>query len=831
MRSIFQDFRYAARLLRRSPGFAAVSIAVLALGIGGNAAIFTLVNRVMLRPLPYPEPGRLMALSLTASGRGMKNLAAGDELPWSFPKYRTFRAIDRDFETAAAFGDDAVNLSGFGEPERVRIEYASGGYFSMLGIRAVAGRLLSPADDAAGSAPAVVLGDGIARRRFGSPAAAVGRIVSLNGIAATVAGVAPPEFTGLTGTASLWVPLSLAPRLMYDSALSEAGNHWLRVVARRRAGVTEAAASAGVAAAGRRIAEAFPVPARFDDGSIWGARAEPLSEARKDPWVRRALSILLAAIGAVLLLACGNLAALLLARGASRRHEIAVRLSLGATPGRIRRQLLAESMLIAAAGGAAGLEIAVWGAKAIVAFAPSRPGATGLSAGELVDLSRAAVDDRVVLFTALLAVATGILFGLVPAWKASRGAPAETLRDSSARGSRRFGIGRSALVAGEIGLALTLVLSAGLLARSFGALSEVPLGFEPSRVISFSVKPPESAVPESRVAAFHAELLDRISAIPGVRSAGLDICAPLSGGCNRTGIRELDGVRHAPGTLPPIGVHFVSTGYFSTLSIPIRSGRTFTPADRGGAPRVVVVNETAARRLWPDGRAVGRRIGLGQGGFEDGEQAEIVGVVADVRYAGIDAPPTLDAYMPDAQYGFGSATLFARFPGDPRAAVPALRAAVRSVDPTLPIDDVRPLSAGVDDALSSARFAAALLGGFALFAMALAALGIYGLLAQAVSERSREIGIRIALGATRRTVLSMMLRWSAAITAAGLAGGALLFALVSRSLAALLFGVRAGDPAVAAAVGSFVAAVAIGASLLPAARAARTDPIRALREE
>jgi len=831
MSSIFQDFRYALRLLRKSPGFTAVSVAVLALGIGGNAAIFALVSRVMLRPLPYPQPDRLMALSLTATGRGMKNLAAGDELPWSFPKYRTFREIDREFASAAAFGDDAVNLSGVGEPERVRIEYASGDYFPMLGIRPESGRLLSPADDAAGSPPAVVVGDGLARRRFGSPAAATGRVVSLNGIPMTVAGVAPPEFTGLTGTAALWVPLSLAPRLMYDSALSEAGNHWLRVVARRRAGVTEAAARASVAAAGRRIAEAFPVPARFDDGSVWGARAVSLSEARKDPWVRRALTILLAAIGAVLLLACGNLAALLLARGAARRHEIAVRLSLGATPGRIRRQLLAESMVIAAAGGAAGLEIAVWGAKALVAFTPSRPGATGLSAGELVDLSRAAVDFRVVLFTTLLAGATGVLFGLVPAWKSSRGAPAESLRDSSARGSRRFGAGRSAIVAAEIGLALTLVLSAGLLARSFGELSRVPLGFGPSHVIAFSVNPPDSAVPESRVAAFHAALLERVRAIPGARSAGLDLCAPLSGGCNRTGIRELDGVRHTPGTLPPIGVHFVSPEYFSTLSIPTRSGRTFTVADRAGAPRVLVVNETAARRLWPDGRAVGRRMGLGSGGFDDGEQAEIVGVVADVRYAGIDAPATLDAYIPDAQYGFGFATIFVEFSGDPLAAVPALRAAVRSVDPALPIDDVRTLSVRVDDALSSARFAAALLGGFALFAMALAALGIYGLLAQAASERSREIGIRLALGATPRIVLSMMLRWSAAITAAGLAGGAILFALVSRSLTALLFGVRAGDPAVAAAVGGFVAVVAIAASLLPAARAAKTDPIRALREE
>ncbi|HET9793530.1 MAG TPA: ABC transporter permease [Thermoanaerobaculia bacterium] len=828
---IAQDFRFAARLLRKSPGFAAVSIAVLALGIGGNAAIFTLVNRVMLRPLPYPEPERLMALSLTASGRGMKNLAASDALPWSFPKFRMLREIDRDFERLAAFGEDALNLAGTGEPERVRVEYASGDYFPMLGVRAQAGRLLSPTDDSAGAAPAALLADGLARRRFGSPAAAVGRIVSLNGIPVTVVGVAAPGFSGLGGAAALWVPLALAPRLLYPSALAEAGDHWLDVVGRRRAGVTDSAALAEISAAGLRIAEAFPVPARFNDGSVWGARAVPLGEARKDPWVRRALTILLAAIGAVLLLACGNLAALLVARGAARRHEIAVRLSLGATAGRIRRQLLAESLLLAGAGGALGLEIALWGSRALVAFAPSRPGETGLSAGELLDLSRAAVDLRVVAFTAALALATGVLFGLVPAWRASRGMPGEFLRDSSARGSRRFGKGRSAVVAAEIGLALTLVLGAGLLARSFGALSRVPLGFEPAHVIAFSIKPPETALDEKSTPPFHAALLARISAIPGVRDAGIDLCAPLSGRCNRTGIRQLDGARHAPGTLPPIGIHFVSTGYFSTLSIPLRAGRPFTAADRAGAPRVVIVNETAARRLWPDGRAVGRRIGLGQGGFEDGEQAEVVGVVADVRYGGVDAPPTLDAYIPDLQYAFGASTIFVRFTGNPAGAVPALRAAVRSVAPDLPIDDVRTLGARVADALSSARFAAALLGGFALFATALAALGIYGLLAQAASERSREIGIRLALGATPRTVLAMMLRWSAAVTAAGIAGGAILFALVSRTLGALLFGVRPGDPSTVAVVGGFVAAVAIGASLLPAARAAKTDPVRALRDE
>jgi len=830
MRTILHDFRFAARLLRKSPGFTAVSVAILALGIGANAAIFTLVNRVMLRPLPYPEPDRLMLLSLTATGRGMKNLAGGESLPWSYPKYRLFRGIDRDFDRVAAFGEDAVNLSGGGEPERVHLEYVSGDYFAILGIRASAGRLLGDVDDRSSAPPAALVGAGLAARRFGAPAAAVGRTVSLNGVPVAIAGVVPAEFPGLTGSASVWVPLSLSPRLMYDTALSEEGNHWLDVVGRRRTGVSDAAARAGVGRAGRRIAAAFPVPARFDDGSVWGARALPLREARQDPWLRRSLTILFASVGAVLLLACGNLAALLVARGAARRHEIAVRLSLGATAGRIRRQLLTESVLLAAIGGAIGLELAMWGSRLLVAFAPTRAGNPAVWAGELLDLARAAVDIRVLLFAAALTITTGILFGLVPAWGVSHHSPAEALRESATRASRRTFAGRSLLVAGEIALALVLVLGAGLLAKTFGALARVPLGFDPDRVVAFAVRPPDAGFDEKKASAFHRALLDRVSEIPGVRSAGLDLCAPLSGACNRTGIRMLDGQKLRPGTRPPIGIHFVSTGYFPTLSIPLRAGRLFTAADRAGSPRVVVVNETAARRLWPDGRAVGRRLGLGQGGFEDGEQAEVVGVVADVRYGTIDAPPTLDAYIPDLQYAFPASVVAVRASGDPVALLPALRAAVRSVDPQLPVDDVRTLRRRVADALSAARYAAALLGGFALFAVALAALGVYGLLAQAAAERSHEIGIRMALGASRGDVLGMMLRWSSAVTAAGIGGGALLFAAVSRALAALLYGVGAADPATLAGVTAFVASVAIAASVFPAARASRIDPVQALRE-
>jgi putative ABC transport system permease protein len=828
MREVLADLRFALRLLRKSPGFTTVAVTILALGLGANTAIFTLVNRVMLRPLPYPRPDELMALSLTASSPGMHALAAADTLPFSYPKFRTLVESQRSFSAIAGFSDDEANLTGAGDPERIRIEFVTGRYFDVLEIRAKAGRLLAVADDSAGAAPTIVVSSDLAGKLFGSSPASIGKLVSLNGVAVTVAGVAPGEFAGAGGTARAWVPMALAPAMKYPEVLSEPGDHWFQAVGRRRSGVSEAAARQDILLAGKRVALAHPTPARFDDGSVWGAAAIPFADARRDPMLRRSLSVLFAAVGAVLLLASGNIAALVLARGAARRHEIAVRVALGASPGRIRRQLLAESLLLAALGAAAGIGTAILATRALVAIAPPRVFDTGISASELLELSRAAVDGRVLAFTCLLALGAGVLIGMVPAWRAARLDPGEALKSSGRTTSGARG-GRSLLAGAEIALSLVLLLGGGLLVRSLLSRYRVPLGFRAEGVATFSITPSGSTdSPEN--ARLHERLVRAITAIPGVESAAIDVCSPLSAGCNRTHVKRVDGRPLAPGKRETIGVHLVSTAYFRTLDIPLRRGRGFSAGDRAGTPRVAIVNETAARRIWPGQDPVGRRIELGMGDFKEGEQAEVVGVVGDVHYGRVEAAPIADAYLPDSQVAFPDAAIAVRTQGDPSAFRAALREAVRRVDPNLPISEWRTLRQRVSGALAAPRFAAALLSGFALFAVLLAALGIYGLLAQIASERTREIGIRIALGAKPSDVFGMMLRGSALIAAGGVVAGLVLFAPVSRALGALLFGIPPSDPATIVSVVVFLVAVALVASLAPARRAARIDPVEALRQ-
>ncbi len=830
MTGVFQDLRYAWRSLRKSPGFTAVAVAILALGIGANTAIFTLVNRIMLTPPPYPHPGGLMALSLTASSPGMRALAGRNEMPWSYLKFQTLCGTDRAFSAIAGFSDDEVNVSGAGVSERIRIEFVTGRYFDVLQVPASAGRLLGPADDSGSAHPAIVIGEPLARRYFGAASAAPGKALELNGVSVTVAGVGREGFTGVGGAAEIWVPMTLAPSMMYPEILSEVGNHWFQAVARRRPGVTAEAARREISAVGRRIALAYPTPPQYDDGSIWGATAVPLEDARRDPALRGSLTLLFAAVGAVLLLGSGNLAALLLARSSARRHEIAVRAALGASATRIRRHFLAESLVLSALGGSTGIAVAILATRALVAMAPPRVFDTGISASELLELSRAAVDGRIVLFGAVLSLGAGLLTGLIPAWRASRLDPGDVLKSSAGRAATSARRGRSILAGGEIALSLLLALGSGLLVRSLVSRYRVPLGFRPDGVMTFSVTPSHSgSSPEN--ASLHERLLTEIRSIPGVQSAAIDVCSPLSASCNRTRIKRIDGRPFAPGQREAIGVHLVSTEYFRTLEIPLRQGRLFGEGDRQGAPRVVILNDTAARRLWPGKNPIGRHLELGMGDFREGEQGEVVGVVGNVHYGRIETDPVADAYLPEQQVAFPDAAVAVRTRSDPDSYLPALREAVRRVDPNLPIYEWYTLRERVSGALAGPRFAATVLSGFAIFAVALAALGIYGLMAQATAERTREIGIRIALGASSSDVFGMILRWSSRIAAGGIAAGLALFAPVSRALGTLLFGIPAYDPATIGSVILLLVAVSLLASYVPARRAANVEPTVALREE
>ena len=840
MNGLLLDLRYALRSLSKSPAYFALCVAALALGIGANGAIFSLVHTLMLRPLPYPQPERLMLPHISVE-QGRAALGVPERFPWSYPKLQTFLGAQTVFEDVAGFSVDSVNLLGGAEPERLQMEMVGPAYFSILGVRPIRGRDLAAADGARGAPLVAVVGEGLWRRRFGSDPSLVGRDLRLGNVPVTVVGIAPAGFAGLTGEAELWVPVTAAERLWYPEVLDEVGNHWLDAVGRLRPGVAPERLAAEMDRIGRLMDVEHPMPAEVDDGSVWGAAATPLAEARRDPFVRRALVVLLAAVGSVLLIACANLASLAMVRASRRRRELAVRLAIGASPGRLVRQSLVESLVLAGAGAIAGLAAAFWLVRGLASLRPEAFGSWGVGSSELGDLSTAGVGLPVVLFCLGIAVVTALLFGVAPAVRAARLRPSVDLRQggASVAGHRGFGAPRAGgarplLVAVQMALALVTLVGAGLLIRSLWALQSVELGFAPERVLTFTVNPSSGDyADEGAGPAMHARLLDRLRALPGVEMAAVGSCMPATGesGCNSTVVLSVDGVEVPRAAAPSIGWHLVSEDYFRTLGIRLRAGRVFDGRDRRGARRVVVLNETAARLLWPGESALGRRLQLGTAGLNGEVHGEVVGVVADARYRRLEDAPAPEAYLPDLQTGYSSTRVFLRAAGDPLALVPAVRAAVRSVDPNLPVYRLRTLEEQLGLALGRARFASLLLAAFALAALALAALGVYGVLAQSVAARRREIGLRMALGAAAGEVERLVLRQGMTMAVAGALVGTALALALSGLLRGLLYEVPARDPLTFAAVPLALLGVAALACLIPARRAARVDPTVVLRQE
>lgn len=829
METLLQDVRYALRALRRTPGFAAVAVVTLALGIGANVAIFSLIYAALLRPLPFPEPERLATLSFVAprlDGTGM------DTMPfWSYPKFETLRAADHPFEELAGYATFDLNLTA-GDPERLAVEVVSGGYFPLLGVRALEGRTFAPEEDATPRThPVILLSHGLWQRRFGGDPGVMGRRIEINGVPLAVVGVLPEGFRGLTGTAEAWVPMMTAPLLTYDEQLEERWSHWHRVVGRLEPGASLERAGARLPALARAIAEAHPRPSRPTE--VWDVAAAPLEAARLDAGLRTSVLVLFGAVGFVLLIGCVNVAGLLLARAAARRREVAIRLAVGAGRGRLVRQLLTESIVLALAGGAAGLLLGLWGTDALTAIAPAVAGEGRIS--PLVELRGLGLDLPVLGFTLAVSVGTGVLFGLIPALQATHPSITGALHGGDGalpglRASRRDV--RGVLVAAEVALALMLLIGAGLMLRSFATLRGVPIGFEPDGVLAFQLDPAGSQVDMAGAPAFYAELLRRIAALPGVEAAAVNRCPPLSGRCMGSFVTRLDATVFTPDAEGPfVGVHAVSADYFRTLRIPLLRGRAFDERDRRGAPLVAIVNETAARTLWPGQDPIGRRIGVGMHPWRDGATAEVVGVAGDARYGAADAPIGPDVYVSMLQGGRPSNTVMVRAAGDPRALVGPVRREVLALKPDLPIFDIATLEERVGEALAPARFGALLLALFAAVALALAAVGIYGTIAYAVAQRTREIGIRMALGAARRDVLALMVGRMLLPAAAGLLLGLGGAAALTRVLSSLLYGVGATDPATFAAVAALLAAVALLASWIPARRAARVDPMVALRNE
>jgi predicted permease len=816
MRGLGRDLKHALRLIARAPGFTTVAVLTLAIGIGASTAVFGLVDALLLRPPPVPHPERVVVPKLSRAQPGQP----AQPIPtWSYPKYRTLVETSDIFAELAGFSDTEVNLALDGDAARLRGELVTPSYFRLAGVVPPLGRGFA---DAAESAPAreIVLGHRFWRERFHGDAGVLGRTVRVDGISLTVIGVAPPGFRGLGGGADFWVPLGMAAELLHPEMLTMRWAHWFEVVGRLRPDVDLAGLEARLAAVGAVVEAAHPSPS---PGSTWSATFVPLADARADPRLRTSVLVLFGAVALVLLIGCVNVAHLLLSRSAGRRHEIAVRAALGATRGRLVRQLLTESLLLGALGGAGGLVIALWGIDVLAAVRPEVLERGGIGAGELRELDRLAFSPAVAAFAIGISMLAGIVFGIVPALSTTRVELATRIKESAAGHSRGAGV----FVALQLALTLVLLAGAGLLLRSVGRVADVELGIDPDGVIAFQIDPvrADRERPWTEV----EDLERRLAALPGVGAVGFDICAPPLGSCDGTGVDLVEGRPPVPEEAQVgVGVHFVNPDHFRALGVPILRGRGILASDRRDAPQVLVINEAAARALFPGEDPIGRRLhaGYGHQGL-----AEIVGIARDVRYEGPLEPVTPALYVPLLQTTRSSRWVFVRAAGDPLLLAGALRAAVAGFDPELPIFSLQTLAQRARDATSSLRFAAQLLGGFAAVALLLAAVGVYGVMASSVAARRREIGIRMALGARAGTVLGMLLRQGALVAASGVAAGTLAALALSRVLAGLVFGVSVTDPLTHAAVAAGLLALALLSCAAAARRALVVDPAETLRSE
>jgi len=815
-----QDVRFALRSFRRSPGFTAVAVLTLAVGIGANTAIFSAVNAMLLRPLPFEAPDRLMQVSLTVPARG--DSPGRDDIPWSYPKFAVFRKAQTIFTDITLWSASQGTIRVGADAERTNYEVVDGHYLPTFGIRPAIGRNFSAEEDATpGGAKVVILSDGFWQRRFNADSAVLGRSVSIDGDVFTIVGVLPAGFRGISGRAELFVSYMSQDAQM----LNEPFSHGWDMIARLGPGVTPERARVVVRQLGGVVADAFPNPRIKNER--WGAIARELDRTRVDPVVRRSLLVLLGAVGLVLLIACANVANLFLVRAAGRRREIAVRLAVGAGRRRLVRQLLTESVVLSMLGGVASIVVAWWGVKLLAALDPTKTLRINLGGIGAISFQSIRLDPAAFAFAAGLTIVTGLVFGLVPALQSTRPSLAGDLKTETARFAGTRGLtSRNALAVVEIALAVVLLAGSGLMIRSLANLIGVRPGFDAERVLTMRFN--LIGVGQDSMPAFYDQLVTRLGSIPGATDVGLADCPPLNGGCNGTILVHRDRPAPAPGAEPNVGVHWVTPGWFTTMRVPLRSGRVFANSDRRGTQKVVVVSETAARRYWPGEDPIGRPVSVFQGGF-DVDTAYVVGVVGDVRFGTLDSLPEPDVYLSYYQSARGRMMMFVRTAGDPRSVIGAVRREVAALAPGVPLYDVRPMRERVADAMGYARFSATLLAAFAMVALALAALGTYGVISFGVSQRTKEIGIRVALGATRQNVLRLVVGQGVGLAVTGGALGLLGALATTRVLRSLLYGVAPSDPATLVAIVVVLVVAVIVASWLPARRAAGVHPAEALR--
>ena len=805
--SLVRDLRYGVRTLIKSPGFALAGVIILGLGIGVNSAIFTVVNAVVLRPLPFADSDRIMSFLQTPPPA----LFADPVFPISPANFIDYTEQAQVFEMAAIYRSGRRTLTGAGDPESVIAWRASADFLPILGVSPYIGRGFTKEDDNATGQPPVLLSDPFFKSRFGGDASIVGRTITLDGVAHTVIGVVPP-ISAWVQRAQVWVPLAWTAK---DRAVRN--NHNYLAIAKLKPGTTVARAQADLDAISKRLEAAYP-----DDNKDWGANLQPLHQRMVGP-ARTSLLVLLGAAAFVLLIACANLANLMLVRTHARAKEIAVRGALGASRLRVVQQLLAEGLVLGAGGGLAGFFAATYGVDALIAmFSTALPRA-----------SEIAVDTRVLAFTATIATLTGMAAAFVPAWRLSGRDASEALRIGPGRGHSAGGQGRmrNLLVVSEVALALMLLIGAGLLMQSLSGLRAVDPGFEPRNLLTGTVIVPNAKYPAPELRnQFFDRVLQNVRALPGVESAARIDNVPLQGGSSQYVIVEGQPPMKES-ELPVVAIRAVSPDYFKTARIQMLSGRDFTAADGYGKPAVIVVGEGTARRFFPNQDPIGRHITLT---MMSKEPAEIVGVVREIKMGSLDASEAESEtviYAPFDQLAFGGATIVMRTATDPAGHTRALIDAVRAVDPEQPVLDITTMEKVVEESLGQRPFAMMLLAIFAALALVLASVGIYSVLAYTVRQRVREIGIRMALGAPSRGVLRLVVIEGLKPTLAGVALGLVLAAALVRVMTTLLYGVDRHDPGTFSVVAVLMLAVGIAATLIPAWRATRVDPIVTLRSE
>jgi putative ABC transport system permease protein len=809
-------------------------LAVLALGIGINGAVFNAIKTTFLEAPPFAEPDRLAVLELAVQFEERPGPPRG--VWWSWPQVQALEeGADLPVESIAAYATRTLTLTGRGDPARIAAEVITPGYFGVLEVQPGHGRSLAlGAGDVASRQ--VVLAHSVWRSRFGEDSEILGETVTLNGEPMVIVGVAPASFHGLSGAAEAWVSVGAMGVLGSPELLQDPQIHWLQPIARLRAGATMADLRARMEAFGVVVQEELPWR---DPGVMLSGRARSLSDARRNPEAQRAVLILGLASALVLLVACANLAALLLARGADRRREIAVRLALGASRLSVARLLIIETLMLTSGGCAIGLAVAAGGIRTIATAWPERF-TSGLGDVRFVDATSFGLDAGTIAFSFTLALLTGVLFGLGPALRLSRGDLGTVMREGagSARAASRPGrrsrfgpSGRTALLAVEAGIAFLLLVGAGLMISTMVNLLGVDRGFAPDHLLTFDYDMSRSADAAGDPTSFHEELLERIRRLPGVVSATAGCAVPLSGHCIFSPVSVAGDRTFAQWEEPRIGTHFVEQEYFSTLQVPTLRGRAFSSADHANSPAVVVINESAAREYFGEENPVGYSFAVGIPLTSDGRTAEIIGVVGDVLYDRPDLGTISEAYFLDRQQPEAWRSVIVRTRGEPFTVLPAIKAALAAMDPDLPIYGITTLRDVEAGLVGDRRLVMSLLVGFGAMALLLAATGIWGVVAYDVVRRHREIGIRVSIGAEPGQIIRLVLRQGLAGVATGLVAGAIAAIFAARLLASQLYEVAPTEPGVFLGTAAIVLVAALAAGLIPARRATRVDPMTALRAE